>query len=56
MSLKEILESAGLPAQRGVFTGKKKPEAYYTFLRLLGTAAVNADDAESDGKEMYKQS
>ena len=54
MSLKEVLESAGLPAQRGVFTGKKKPEAYYTFLRLLGTAAVNADDDESDGKEMYR--
>ena len=46
MSLKEVLESAGLPAQRGVFTGKKK--------RLLGTAAVNADDDESDGKEMYR--
>ena len=42
MSIQEILESAGLPAQRGVYTGRDKPDAYYTFLRLLGTPAVNA--------------
>lgn len=53
-SLKEILESAGLPAQRGVYTGKDKPKAYYTFLRLLKNAAVNADDKESGSKEMYR--
>lgn len=53
-SIKEILESAGLPAQRGVYTGKTKPKAYYTFLRLLGTTAVNADDTESESKEMYR--
>lgn len=53
-SIKEILESAGLPAQRGVYTGKCKPKAYYTFLRLLGTSAVNADDAESEGREVYR--
>ncbi len=52
--LKEVLESAGLPAQRGVFTGKEKPPAYYTFLRLLGSPAVNADDEESESKEMYR--
>ena len=40
MSIQEILESAGLPAQRGVYTGRDKPDAYYTFLRLLGTPAV----------------
>lgn len=53
-SIKEILESAGLPAQRGVYTGKTKPKAYYTFLRLLGTPALNADDTESERKEMYR--
>lgn len=53
-SLKEVLESAGLPAQRGVYTGKKKPEAYYTFLRLLKNAALSADDEEKTGKELYR--
>ena len=54
MSIKEILESAGLPAQRGVYTGRDKPDAYYTFLRLLGTPALNADDEEKDSREMYR--
>ena len=53
-SLKEILESAGLPAQRGVYTGRCKPKAYYTFLRLNGGAAVSADDTESESREMYR--
>lgn len=53
-SIKEILESAGLPAQRGVYTGKCKPPAYYTFLRLLSASGVNADDTESESKEMYR--
>lgn len=53
-SLKEILESAGLPAERGVYTGKKKLPAYYTFLRLLKKPAVNADDEESGSAEMYR--
>lgn len=53
-SLKEILESAGLPAQRGVYTGRCKPKGYYTFLRLLGDAVVNADDTESESREMYR--
>ena len=51
MSIQEILESAGLPAQRGVYTGRDKPDAYYTFLRLLGTPAVNADDEEKERRE-----
>ena len=42
-SLQRVLESAGLPAERGTFTGKKKPLAYYTFLRLLKGAAVSAE-------------
>ena len=49
-SLQRVLESAGLPAERGTFTGKKKPLAYYTFLRLLKGAAVSADDKEVAGK------
>ncbi len=53
-SIKEILESAGLPAQRGVYTGRCKPKAYYTFLRLLGASGVNADDKESESREMYR--
>lgn len=53
-SLKEVLESAGLPAERGVYTGKKKPPAYYTFLRLLKKAAANADDNDRGSAEMYR--
>lgn len=54
MSIQELLESAGLPAQRGVYTGEDKPDAYYTFLRLLGMAAVRADDEDKGNKEMYR--
>lgn len=53
-SIKEILESAGLPVQWGVFTGKTKPKAYYTFLRLSGASVINADDTASGTKEMYR--
>lgn len=54
--IQEILESAGLPVQRGVYTDRReqKPKAYYTFIRLLGMAAINADDTESERKEMYR--
>ena len=53
-SLKKVLESAGLPAQRGVYNGRDKPKAYYTFLRLLGTSGIDADDTESEHKELYR--
>ena len=53
-SLKEILESAGLPAQRGGYSGKEKPAAYYTYLRITKGAAVRADDHESCGRELYR--
>lgn len=53
-SLKEVLESAGLPAERGVYSGNKKPPAYYTFLRLLKSTIISADDEESNGKELYR--
>lgn len=53
-TIKEVLESAGLPAERGIFTGEKKPTAYYTFLRLLKEAAASADDKEVAGRELYR--
>ena len=53
-SLQNVLESAGLPAQRGAYTGKKKPAAYYTFLRIMKNAAVNADDKRQGSREMYR--
>ncbi len=53
-SVKGVIESAGLPAERGVYTGKKKPAAYCTFLRLHKGAAVSADDEESNGRELYR--
>lgn len=53
-SLKKALESAGLPAQRGVYTGKKKPAAYYTFLRILKSTAASADDETLAEKELYR--
>ena len=53
-SLKEVLESAGLPTQRGVYSGKEKPAAYYTFLRLLKNTAVNADDEAAAERELYR--
>ena len=53
-SLQNVLESAGLPAQRGVYTEKKKPAAYYTFLRIMKNAAVNADDKRQGSREMYR--
>lgn len=53
-SLKNILESAGLPVQRGVYNGRDKPRAYYTFIRLMRAPAMNTDDTESETKEMYR--
>ena len=52
--LKDALESTGLKAQRGVWTGKVKPAAYYTFQRLYKNAAVRADDREQTGRELYR--
>lgn len=52
--IKEILESTGLPVQRGVYTGRDKPDAYYTFIRILRESLVNADDRESSSKELYR--
>lgn len=53
-SIKEVIESVGLPAERGVYTGKKKPAAYCTFLCLNRGAAVRADDRTSCGRELYR--
>lgn len=53
-SLKNVLESTGLPAQRGVYTGKRKSEAYYTFLRLLKNTPASADDTPAAERELYR--
>lgn len=53
-SLKDVLESTGMPVQRGVYTGKPKPKAYLTFIRLSQSPALNADDEESSSKELYQ--
>lgn len=47
-SLKKVLESTGIPAQRGVYTGKQKPKAYYTFLLITRDTAASADDKEAE--------
>lgn len=52
--LKEVLESTGLTAQRGIYTDKDKPKAYCTFIRLLREPIANADDIESENKDMYR--
>lgn len=53
-SIKEVIESAGLPAERGVYTGTKKPSAYCTFLRMNKGAAIRADDKTSGDRELYR--
>lgn len=53
-SLKETLESAGLPTQRGIYTGRDKPDGYYTFIRLLRESVLNADDEEHLSRELYR--
>lgn len=53
-NLMKVLESTGLPAQRGVYTGRDKPDAYFTFLRIHKGAAVSADDAGKGSKELYR--
>jgi hypothetical protein len=52
--IKDVLKSAGLPAQRGVYNGRDKPKAYYTFIRITSGAAVNADDEEKESREVYR--
>ena len=53
-SLKKVLESTGIPAQRGVYTGKQKPKAYYTFLLITRDTAASADDKEAVGRELWR--
>ena len=50
-SLKKVLESTGIPAQRGVYTGKQKPKAYYTFLLITRDTAASA---EAVGRELWR--
>lgn len=52
-SIKEIL-SKFVPTERGVYTGKDKPEQFCTFVRVLGSAVVSADDEQSVCQETYR--
>ncbi len=52
--IKNVLESIGIPCERGIYTGKKKPEEYCTFIRLLKDAATHADDKGSGEREIYR--
>lgn len=54
VSLKKVLEGTGIPAERGVYTGKQKPKAYYTFLRITRDTPVSADDKEAIGRELWR--
>lgn len=53
-SLKKILESTGIPAERGVYTGEEKPETYYTFLRITRNTPIAADDKAAEVRELWR--
>jgi hypothetical protein len=53
-TLQEVITSAGLPAERYIYTGKTKPKRYCTYQRVLGTTAVSADDTAQEQKETYR--
>lgn len=52
--IKAVLEGTGIPSERGVYTGKGKPATYCTFIRMIKTPIINADDKESGEREMYR--
>jgi len=52
--IKAVLEGTGIPSERGVYTGKGKPAAYCTFIRMIKAPIINADDKESSEREMYR--
>lgn len=54
VNLKKTLEKAGIPVQRGVYNGRDKPPAYCTFLRMLSTKVINADDEGKESRELYR--
>lgn len=53
MTLKDTL-TALLPTERGVYTGKDKPKQYCTFVKILGGAAIRADDVQQVGQTTYR--
>ena len=53
VGIKDTL-AALLPTERGVYTGKDKPNQYCTFTRIMGGAAIRADDVQQVGKETYR--
>lgn len=44
----------GKGGEAGINGFARSKAVYYTFLRLLGTPAVNADDEEKERREMYR--
>lgn len=52
MTIQEVL-GAVLPTQRGLYTGKDKPEQYITYVRITATPAY-ADDAVKELQELYR--
>lgn len=53
-TLQEIITSAGIPAERYIYTGKVKPKCYCTYQKILGATAVSADDTAQEQKETYR--
>lgn len=53
-TIQEIITSAGIPAERYIYTGKQKPRRYCTYQKVLGAAAVSADDTAQEQKETYR--
>jgi len=53
MTLGETLQEL-LPTQRGVYTGKDKPNQYITWLRIDMSSALNADDEEKLTRATYR--
>jgi hypothetical protein len=43
-----------LPTERGVYTGKDKPNQYCVFTRITGGAVVRADDIQQVGQDTYR--
>ena len=54
MSIQEILEAQGCQPREAFTLDGISQTHDYTFLRLLGTPAVNADDEEKERREMYR--
>lgn len=54
LNLKKLLEESGLPAERGIYSGRDRPDGYYTFVRMMRNAYIMADDEEKGCRELYR--